>query len=57
MVSEEPRLQITAVDPPTFACSVCGEKMEGGPSPTDVTAQFDMHLRKKHPLYYKGTQR
>ena len=58
MVSrDEPHLEIVDVNPLTFQCSVCGEEIEGGPAPSDVTAQFNNHVREKHPMFYRGAGR
>ena len=56
MSPDEPRLQIVSVSPLRFQCSVCGEPIEYGPAPSDVTAQFKNHLRERHPLYYRGNR-
>ncbi len=55
--TEEPRLQIVGLNPLTFQYSVCGARINGEPAPSDVTAQFSNHVRDKHPLYYRGTEK
>lgn len=57
MAVEEPHLEIVGISPLTFRCSVCGEEIEGGPAPSDVAAQFSNHVREKHPVYHRGTER